>query len=156
GIPRDSSCTMSPISYSTLALRWAMPWSTWPDSIPRCLLAPPLAAVLSSMRSKLRSPSGSPARVSRRWCSVRPLFLAPSARPNGLKQPTTSMLAGWPDSTGNCDQLPTSNSESPRMKTNPLRTSVIGSYPFPGWLELAAEHLDRFGASDLAETQDDA
>ncbi len=42
------------------------------------------------------------------------------------------------------------------MKTNPLRTSVIGSYPFPGWLELAAEHLDRFGASDLAEAQDDA
>ena len=42
------------------------------------------------------------------------------------------------------------------MKTNPLRTSVIGSYPFPGWLELAAEHLDRFGSSDLAEAQDDA
>ena len=42
------------------------------------------------------------------------------------------------------------------MKSNPLRTSVIGSYPFPGWLELTAEYLDRFGASDLAEAQDDA
>ena len=26
------------------------------------------------------------------------------------------------------------------MKDQPLRTSVIGSYPFPGWLEFAAEH----------------
>ncbi|MDX1679302.1 MAG: hypothetical protein R3242_01110 [Akkermansiaceae bacterium] len=23
------------------------------------------------------------------------------------------------------------------MKSNPLRTTVIGSYPFPGWLEFA-------------------
>ena len=23
---------------------------------------------------------------------------------------------------------------------------MIGSYPFPGWLEFTAEHLDRFGA----------
>ena len=42
------------------------------------------------------------------------------------------------------------------MKENPLRASVIGSYPFPGWLEFAAPHLDQFGAADLAETQDDA
>src|SRR5215207_5798936 len=42
------------------------------------------------------------------------------------------------------------------MKRNPLRTSVIGSYPFPGWLEFAAEHLDRFGSADIAEMQDDA
>ncbi len=42
------------------------------------------------------------------------------------------------------------------MKDNPLRTSVIGSYPFPGWLELATEHLARFGPTDLAEMQDDA
>ena len=26
----------------------------------------------------------------------------------------------------------------------PLRTTVIGSYPFPGWLEYAAAHLDAF------------
>lgn len=38
----------------------------------------------------------------------------------------------------------------------PLRTSVIGSYPFPGWLELASAQLDRFGPDDLAELQDDA
>src|SRR5512146_3233004 len=42
------------------------------------------------------------------------------------------------------------------MKTNPLRTTVIGSYPFPGWLEFACEHLDQFGPADRAELQDDA
>lgn len=42
------------------------------------------------------------------------------------------------------------------MKTNPLRTSVIGSYPFPGWLEFASAHLDQFGSADRAEVQDDA
>jgi 5-methyltetrahydropteroyltriglutamate--homocysteine methyltransferase len=38
----------------------------------------------------------------------------------------------------------------------PLRTTVIGSLPFPGWLELAAQHLDQFGPADRAELQDDA
>jgi 5-methyltetrahydropteroyltriglutamate--homocysteine methyltransferase len=42
------------------------------------------------------------------------------------------------------------------MKNSPLRTSVIGSYPFPGWLELAAGQLDRFGVDDRSELQDDA
>ena len=42
------------------------------------------------------------------------------------------------------------------MKDCPLRTSVIGSYPFPGWLEFACGHLDQFGGTDLAEMQDDA
>lgn len=42
------------------------------------------------------------------------------------------------------------------MQPKPLRTTVIGSYPFPGWLEFAAEHLDRFGSADLAELQEDA
>ncbi len=42
------------------------------------------------------------------------------------------------------------------MKEHPLRTTVIGSYPFPGWLELASEQLDRFGPDDLAELQEDA
>ena len=42
------------------------------------------------------------------------------------------------------------------MKDRPLRTSVIGSHPFPGWLEFAAQHLDRFGPDDLAEMQEDA
>ena len=42
------------------------------------------------------------------------------------------------------------------MKEQPLRTTVIGSYPFPSWLEHAAEHLDAFGPDDIAEMQDDA
>ncbi|HKW96862.1 MAG TPA: hypothetical protein VJN43_03970 [Bryobacteraceae bacterium] len=42
------------------------------------------------------------------------------------------------------------------MKQRPLRTTVIGSYPFPGWLEFASQHLGQFGADDLAEMLDDA
>ena len=42
------------------------------------------------------------------------------------------------------------------MQSCPLRTSVIGSYPFPGWLEFASQHLGGFGPDDLAELQDDA
>jgi 5-methyltetrahydropteroyltriglutamate--homocysteine methyltransferase len=42
------------------------------------------------------------------------------------------------------------------MKDRPLRTTVIGSYPFPGWLEFASSHLDQFGPDDLAELIDDA
>jgi 5-methyltetrahydropteroyltriglutamate--homocysteine methyltransferase len=42
------------------------------------------------------------------------------------------------------------------MSTIPLRTTVIGSYPFPSWLEFASEHLDQFGADDITEIQNDA
>jgi 5-methyltetrahydropteroyltriglutamate--homocysteine methyltransferase len=42
------------------------------------------------------------------------------------------------------------------MKDQPLRTSVIGSYPFPGWLEFSAQNLTAFGQADIAEMQDDA
>lgn len=42
------------------------------------------------------------------------------------------------------------------MQPIPLRTTVVGSYPFPGWLELASRHLDEFGPDDLAELQQDA
>lgn len=42
------------------------------------------------------------------------------------------------------------------MTTRPLRTTVIGSYPFPGWLEFAVQHLSEFGSADRAELQDDA
>src|SRR3954469_241985 len=42
------------------------------------------------------------------------------------------------------------------MKNSPLRTTVIGSYPIPGWLEFASRHLDQFGSADLAELQEDA
>lgn len=42
------------------------------------------------------------------------------------------------------------------MKEKPLRTTVIGSYPFPGWLEFACQNLDQFGVEDRKELQDDA
>lgn len=42
------------------------------------------------------------------------------------------------------------------MAYPPLRTTVIGSYPFPSWLEFASQHLDQFGVHDIAELQDDA
>jgi len=42
------------------------------------------------------------------------------------------------------------------MKSQPLRTTVIGSYPFPGWLEFASTHFDQFGSDDRAELIDDA
>ena len=42
------------------------------------------------------------------------------------------------------------------MQPRPLRTTVIGSYPFPSWLEHASQNLALFGKDDLAEIQDDA
>ncbi len=42
------------------------------------------------------------------------------------------------------------------MQPCPLRTTVIGSLPFPGWLEFASRNLDQFGPDDIAEMQDDA
>ena len=42
------------------------------------------------------------------------------------------------------------------MKQRPLRTTVIGSYPFPGWLEFVSGRLDEFGSDDVAELLDDA
>jgi len=42
------------------------------------------------------------------------------------------------------------------MKEHPLRTTVIGSYPFPGWLEFASQNLPQFGPDDRTEIQDDA
>jgi 5-methyltetrahydropteroyltriglutamate--homocysteine methyltransferase len=42
------------------------------------------------------------------------------------------------------------------MRSLPLRTTVVGSFPMPGWLEFAARNLDQFGPADLAELQEDA
>ena len=42
------------------------------------------------------------------------------------------------------------------MKERPLRTTVIGSYPFPSWLEFACQHLTEFGSDDIRELQEDA
>src|SRR5260370_15845760 len=38
----------------------------------------------------------------------------------------------------------------------PLQTTVIGSYPFPGWLEFASAHLEQFGEADIEELRRDA
>ncbi len=42
------------------------------------------------------------------------------------------------------------------MKDLPIRTTVIGSYPFPAWLEFASQHLHEFGEEDIKEMQEDA
>ncbi len=42
------------------------------------------------------------------------------------------------------------------MQPRPLRTTVVGSYPFPAWLEFSSCHLSSFGSADIAEMQDDA
>jgi 5-methyltetrahydropteroyltriglutamate--homocysteine methyltransferase len=42
------------------------------------------------------------------------------------------------------------------MSSQPIRTTVVGSYPFPAWLEHASQHLDQFGPADLEEMIDDA
>lgn len=42
------------------------------------------------------------------------------------------------------------------MHESPLRTTVIGSYPFPGWLEFACQNLTQFGEADREELKDDA
>ncbi len=42
------------------------------------------------------------------------------------------------------------------MTDRPIRTTVIGSYPFPGWLLFASENLAQFGPADVAEMIDDA
>ena len=41
-------------------------------------------------------------------------------------------------------------------KNIPIRTTVVGSYPFPGWLEFASQHLDKFGRADIDELIEDA
>ena len=42
------------------------------------------------------------------------------------------------------------------MQPRPLRTTVVGSLPFPGWLEHASARLADFGAVEIAEMQEDA
>jgi 5-methyltetrahydropteroyltriglutamate--homocysteine methyltransferase len=42
------------------------------------------------------------------------------------------------------------------VKERPLRTTVVGSYPLPGWLEYAGAHLDDLGPDDVAELVEDA
>jgi 5-methyltetrahydropteroyltriglutamate--homocysteine methyltransferase len=42
------------------------------------------------------------------------------------------------------------------MEVRALRTAVVGSYPFPGWLEFAMGRLESFGPSDRRELIEDA
>jgi 5-methyltetrahydropteroyltriglutamate--homocysteine methyltransferase len=42
------------------------------------------------------------------------------------------------------------------MPHEPIRTTVVGSYPFPGWLELAGAHLNELGPDDREEATHDA
>lgn len=42
------------------------------------------------------------------------------------------------------------------MQPIPIRTTVVGSYPFPGWLEFASQNLSSFGAADVEEAIEDA
>ena len=41
------------------------------------------------------------------------------------------------------------------MNQHPIRTTVVGSYPFPGSLSLAQKNLSQFGA-DIEEMIEDA
>lgn len=42
------------------------------------------------------------------------------------------------------------------MQPTPIRTNVVGSYPFPGWLEFATRHMGQFGRADIEEMIEDA
>jgi 5-methyltetrahydropteroyltriglutamate--homocysteine methyltransferase len=42
------------------------------------------------------------------------------------------------------------------MPHEPVLTTVVGSYPIPGWLEFAGSHVEAFGPRDLDELWDDA
>ena len=42
------------------------------------------------------------------------------------------------------------------MPHEPIVTTVVGSYPIPGWLEFSGSQLAAFGPTDLAELWDDA
>ena len=42
------------------------------------------------------------------------------------------------------------------MSIVPIRTTVVGSYPFPGWLEFSTQHLKEFGPADVEELIEDA
>jgi 5-methyltetrahydropteroyltriglutamate--homocysteine methyltransferase len=51
---------------------------------------------------------------------------------------------------------PSSTRRAQAKQRRPLQTTVIGSYPFPGWLEFASRHLEQFGEADIEEIRTDA
>lgn len=42
------------------------------------------------------------------------------------------------------------------MQPIPIKTTVVGSLPFPGWLEYATQNLNQFGQADIDEMIEDA
>jgi 5-methyltetrahydropteroyltriglutamate--homocysteine methyltransferase len=42
------------------------------------------------------------------------------------------------------------------MHQIPIKSTVVGSWPFPSWLEFASQNLDVFGKADINEMIDDA
>jgi len=42
------------------------------------------------------------------------------------------------------------------MQPIPIKTTVVGSLPFPGWLEFGSQHLSTFGPADVEEMIEDA
>ena len=42
------------------------------------------------------------------------------------------------------------------MHQIPIKSTVVGSWPFPSWLEFASENLDKFGPADINEMIEDA
>src|SRR4051812_45599744 len=104
------------------------------------------------MRSRSNSRIASPRQDIRPRFSPRRPYAGYKKRRNSSRRHTMSTRGG---SVGTMRTL-VRNCFLHFMKQQPLRTSVIGSYPFPGWLEFASRHLDQFGSADIAEMQDDA
>ena len=42
------------------------------------------------------------------------------------------------------------------MQPIPIKTTVVGSWPFPGWLEFSVDNLEQFGQADINEMIEDA
>jgi 5-methyltetrahydropteroyltriglutamate--homocysteine methyltransferase len=42
------------------------------------------------------------------------------------------------------------------MQSVPVKTTVVGSMPFPGWLEFSSQNLAQFGPADISEMIEDA
>lgn len=42
------------------------------------------------------------------------------------------------------------------MQPLPIKTTVVGSWPFPGWLEFAVDNLEKLGPADINEMIEDA
>ena len=63
-----------------------------------------------------------------------------------------SMPTAWQNFT----RIPVRTFKQDLMQPVPIRTTVIGSYPFPGWLEFAVKNLHEFGNADKEEMIEDA